>query len=101
MKKTSYDYYSEHILGKSVIIHGDVWYKMKISGTRIAILNSLADVEVFEIALEGITDDCSIQNWTGIFTDNRLRKANRETKIFDNYWTMIEYAKSFFAETDS
>lgn len=99
MKAVSPDYYSEHVYGKSIIVHGDVWYKYAISGTRITILNSLVDVKAFDNALEYITDDCSIQNWTGIFTDYSSTEVNRETKTFDNYWTFIKFAKSFFADS--
>lgn len=98
MKSVSPDYYSEHIHGKSIIVHGDVWHKMRISGTHICIFTSLADIEAFDDVVDYIQDDCYIDNWTGIFTDYSKRKVNRETKTFDSSCEFIEYAKSFFAE---
>ena len=100
MKPVSPDYYSEHVLGKSIIIHGVVWHNMAFSGARITILNSLSDVEAYENALK-YNNDCCFFDWTCIFTGYSPKKVYREVITFDNEREMIEHAKSFFAENES
>ena len=96
MKKPSYDYHFELVIGKSIIFYGDTYRGYTITGTYIGILNTLADVEKLENVIEYADEGCYIPDWTCIFTYNCKRKMKRETKTFENSRDLIAYAKSFF-----
>ena len=96
LKKSSPDYHFELVHGKFIIIYGDVSRHHALSGTYIGILNSLSDVKRLEEALEYAEDDCYINGWTCVFAHGSTTDIKREKKSFDDSWSLIEHAMSFF-----